>query len=133
MSIAQQRRGVFHWHGDSYRINRGTWSYWSGARLIAYPDTSLPLRLIARDAELITFAGANECVADPKLSEQAACTVCVVALTQKGFTVWSIVDALAHIQASPESGTATALIDALVRWFFLEKLPAALPSHRSET
>ena len=116
-------RVAFAWRGESYRLNRGTVSFWPYARLIATPDTQMPLCLLTTETQFLAFAQQQGCVATGEHAEQDPCTVTVHDLEGRGYTVWSVSQALDHIPAAPDSDAASHLVACLTQWFFLEKLP----------
>ena len=116
-------RVAFAWRGDSYRLNRGTVSFWPRARLIATPDAAMPLRLLTDETQFLAFSQQQGCAATGAHAEQDPCTATVHDLEGRGYTVWSVAQALAHITAAPDSDAASHLVACLTQWFFLEKLP----------
>ncbi|MCB1695228.1 MAG: hypothetical protein KDI34_03290 [Halioglobus sp.] len=116
-------RIALQWRGETYRLNRGTVSFWPRARLIANPEEATPLRLVTDEAQWLAFAQQQGCVVEGESAEQDPCTATVHALEGGGYTVWSVAQALDHIEVAPESDAASHLMACLTQWFFLEKLP----------
>lgn len=116
-------RYAFAWRGERYRLNRGTVSFWPRARLIANPDQEIPLCLVINDAQFLAFSQQQGCAVDGEHAEQEHFIASVHALERRGYSVWSVAQALAHIAAAPESIGASHLVACLTQWFFIEKLP----------
>ena len=116
-------RVAFAWRGESYRLNRGTVSFWPDARLVATPDAAMPLWLLTDETQFLAFAQQQACATTGEHAAQDLCTEAVHDLEGSGYTVWSVAQALADITAAPESEAASHLVACLTQWFFLEKLP----------
>jgi hypothetical protein len=117
-------RRSFKWREDLYSLDRATLTHWPNARLIAYPEDDGGLRLITSDALFVAFATNLGCAIETEnpLEQQAA--DCRVELLNRGYSVWSIREAVELIIASPESDVATGLITCLEHWFFIQKIEA---------
>ena len=116
-------RYAVQWRQATYRLNRGTWSCWPQARLIAVPDETPPLHLVTNEMQFLAFSIQHGCVVDSALSEHDQCVACSVDLESRGYTVWTAAQALAYVGSAPETETASHLVACLTQWFFLEKLP----------
>jgi hypothetical protein len=117
-------RRSFQWREDIYSLDRVTLAHWPNARLIACPEDDGGLRLTTSDALFVVFAERLGCdnETEKPLEQQAA--DCQVELLNRGYSVWTIREAVEVIIASPESDVATVLISRLEHWFFIQKIEA---------
>ena len=117
-------RCSFKWREELYSLDRATLTHWPQARLIACSEDDGGLRVTTSDALFVVFATNLDCAIETeKLLEEQAID-CQVELLNRGYSVWSISEAIELIIASPESDVATVLISRLEHWFFIQKIEA---------
>ena len=119
-------RTIFQWQGDTYRLNQGTLAHWPRAKIISTAQENSTLQVVTNDEQLLAYSKRIGCLAHtaPAMDDPVAASI--HALERHGHTVWSIPQAVARIDASPDSAVATALMGCLVQWFFVDKFPSAL-------
>tara|TARA_R110001592_G_C13187169_1_gene751806 strand:- start:610 stop:993 length:384 start_codon:yes stop_codon:yes gene_type:complete len=123
--------GVFQWREERYRLNRTTLAFWPRARMIMPPADGFALRLVTNDKQLLTIATETKIDVPDTTSPQEFAAACINLLREHSYRVWSVEEALAHIQEAPDSSVAAALVPCLEQWFFLEKFPPALPTSKT--
>jgi hypothetical protein len=117
-------RRSFKWREDLYSLDRATLTHWPNARLIACPEDDGGFRLTTSDAPFVAFAERLGCDIETKKPLEQQVTDCQLALLNRGYSVWTIREAVEVIIASPESDVATVLISHLEHWFFIQKIEA---------
>lgn len=120
-----QRTG-FPWGEHRYRLNRATLAFWPQAWVVADPDpdASCGYRVVGDGLQLISFAKQLGWQFDEDSLESERFAECRRDLVKRGYSVWSIWEALERVTTSPNDEAVAELLACLENWFFVEKVRA---------